>query len=214
MNETALWLFIAAGVMSVFMVVRHTRTEEETERAELVRAGACRSSRCAGVSDDRRPRGQHGHRRRERRRTDRVRTAADRVAGVRCVDGRRRHGVRRCRRGDRAGRQWIPGGAGRWWSGDRRGVRPAGDRRRRQRGPLVDVTDRLGPGDSGVCRRTVVGAGRARRRHVRTGRARTSAAGPPRLRQRAGRASAADVRTPDRGCRVRPGSPSDSSAGR
>ena len=38
MNETALWLFIAAGVMSVFMVVRHTRTEEETERAELVRA--------------------------------------------------------------------------------------------------------------------------------------------------------------------------------
>ncbi len=38
MNETALWLFIAAAVMSVFMVVRHTRTEEETERAELVRA--------------------------------------------------------------------------------------------------------------------------------------------------------------------------------
>ena len=38
MNETALWLFIAAAVMSIFMVVRHTRTEEETERAELVRA--------------------------------------------------------------------------------------------------------------------------------------------------------------------------------
>jgi ABC-2 type transport system permease protein len=38
MNETALWLFIAAAVMSLFMVVRHTRTEEETERAELVRA--------------------------------------------------------------------------------------------------------------------------------------------------------------------------------
>jgi ABC-2 type transport system permease protein len=38
MNETALWLFIAVAVMSVFMVVRHTRTEEETERAELVRA--------------------------------------------------------------------------------------------------------------------------------------------------------------------------------
>lgn len=38
MNETALWLFIAVSVMSVFMVVRHTRTEEETERAELVRA--------------------------------------------------------------------------------------------------------------------------------------------------------------------------------
>jgi ABC-2 type transport system permease protein len=38
MNETALWMFIAVAVMSVFMVVRHTRTEEETERAELVRA--------------------------------------------------------------------------------------------------------------------------------------------------------------------------------
>jgi ABC-2 type transport system permease protein len=38
MNETALWLFVAVAVMSVFMVVRHTRTEEETERAELVRA--------------------------------------------------------------------------------------------------------------------------------------------------------------------------------
>ena len=38
MNETALWMFIAAAVMSVFMVVRHTRTEEETERAELLRA--------------------------------------------------------------------------------------------------------------------------------------------------------------------------------
>jgi ABC-2 type transport system permease protein len=38
MNETALWLFIAVSLMSVFMVVRHTRTEEETGRAELVRA--------------------------------------------------------------------------------------------------------------------------------------------------------------------------------
>ena len=38
MNETAQWIFIAVAVMSVFMVVRHTRTEEETERAELVRA--------------------------------------------------------------------------------------------------------------------------------------------------------------------------------
>jgi ABC-2 type transport system permease protein len=38
MNETALWLFIAAAVMSIFMAVRHTRTEEEAERAELVRA--------------------------------------------------------------------------------------------------------------------------------------------------------------------------------
>lgn len=38
MNETAQWMFIALAVMSVFTVVRHTRTEEETERAELIRA--------------------------------------------------------------------------------------------------------------------------------------------------------------------------------
>lgn len=38
MNETALWVIIATALMNVFMVVRHTRTEEETERAELVRA--------------------------------------------------------------------------------------------------------------------------------------------------------------------------------
>lgn len=38
MNELAIWTIIAVAVMSVFMVVRHTRTEEETERAELIRA--------------------------------------------------------------------------------------------------------------------------------------------------------------------------------
>jgi polyether ionophore transport system permease protein len=38
MNETSLWMYIAVAVMNVFMVVRHTRTEEESERAELVRA--------------------------------------------------------------------------------------------------------------------------------------------------------------------------------
>jgi ABC-2 type transport system permease protein len=38
MNELGIWTFIAVALMSVFMVVRHTRTEEETERAELVRA--------------------------------------------------------------------------------------------------------------------------------------------------------------------------------
>lgn len=38
MNETSLWLFVAAALMNVFLVVRHTRTEEESGRAELVRA--------------------------------------------------------------------------------------------------------------------------------------------------------------------------------
>jgi ABC-2 type transport system permease protein len=38
MNEVGVWTFIAVGLMAVFMMVRHTRTEEETARAELVRA--------------------------------------------------------------------------------------------------------------------------------------------------------------------------------
>jgi ABC-2 type transport system permease protein len=38
MNEMGIWVIIAVGLMSLFMVVRHTRTEEETGRAETVRA--------------------------------------------------------------------------------------------------------------------------------------------------------------------------------
>jgi ABC-2 type transport system permease protein len=38
MNEVALYTYVAVALMAVFMVVRHTRAEEETERAELVRA--------------------------------------------------------------------------------------------------------------------------------------------------------------------------------
>jgi len=38
MNEVGIWVIIAVALMSVFMVVRHTRTEEETGRAETVRA--------------------------------------------------------------------------------------------------------------------------------------------------------------------------------
>ncbi len=38
MNEVALYTYVAVALMAVFLVVRHTRSEEETERAELVRA--------------------------------------------------------------------------------------------------------------------------------------------------------------------------------
>jgi len=38
MNELSVWTLVAVGLMSVFMVVRHTRTEEESERAEMIRA--------------------------------------------------------------------------------------------------------------------------------------------------------------------------------
>ena len=38
MNEVGMWTFIAVGLMSVFMMVRHTRAGEESEQAELIRA--------------------------------------------------------------------------------------------------------------------------------------------------------------------------------
>jgi ABC-2 type transport system permease protein len=37
-NETTIWAAIACGLMSVFLLVRHTRTEEESERADLIRS--------------------------------------------------------------------------------------------------------------------------------------------------------------------------------
>ncbi|GII97817.1 ABC-2 type transport system permease protein [Sediminihabitans luteus] len=38
-NEFTLWVVAAVAIMNVLLVVRHTRAEEETGRAELVRAG-------------------------------------------------------------------------------------------------------------------------------------------------------------------------------
>jgi ABC-2 type transport system permease protein len=38
MNEVGVWTILAVALMAVFMLVRHTRTEEETGRAETVRA--------------------------------------------------------------------------------------------------------------------------------------------------------------------------------
>ncbi|GAA1858852.1 hypothetical protein [Myceligenerans crystallogenes] len=38
-NELILWLVLTLAVMSILQVVRHTRSEEESSRAELVRAG-------------------------------------------------------------------------------------------------------------------------------------------------------------------------------
>jgi len=36
MNEVGIWTFVAVALMNVFMVVRHTRAEEDGERAELL----------------------------------------------------------------------------------------------------------------------------------------------------------------------------------
>ncbi len=38
MNELSVWVAIAVALMNIFVVVRHTRTEETTENAELTRA--------------------------------------------------------------------------------------------------------------------------------------------------------------------------------
>lgn len=38
MNEVEIYTFIAVALMCVFLLIRHTRAEEETDRAELVRA--------------------------------------------------------------------------------------------------------------------------------------------------------------------------------
>lgn len=38
MNEVGIWTIVAISLMNLFLIVRHTRTEEEVERAELVRA--------------------------------------------------------------------------------------------------------------------------------------------------------------------------------
>lgn len=37
-NETSLWMAVGCALMSVFLVVRHTRAEEENERADLLRS--------------------------------------------------------------------------------------------------------------------------------------------------------------------------------
>lgn len=38
MNETSIWTLILVSIMSILMVTRHTRAEEESDRAELLRA--------------------------------------------------------------------------------------------------------------------------------------------------------------------------------
>lgn len=38
-NETSLWMALGCALMGVFLVVRHTRAEEDAERADLVRSG-------------------------------------------------------------------------------------------------------------------------------------------------------------------------------
>lgn len=38
MNETSMWTIILVGIMSIFLVTRHTRAEEESDRAELLRS--------------------------------------------------------------------------------------------------------------------------------------------------------------------------------
>lgn len=47
-NEMLLWLMLAAAIMNILMITKHTRAEEETGRAELIRAGVV--GRYSGVT--------------------------------------------------------------------------------------------------------------------------------------------------------------------
>ena len=167
-----------AGLMSILIVVRHTRAEEETGRAELVGAGVVGRHAplaaalvaaaiasvalglvvvlgvvSAGLAFTRRARARHG------------------VRGGRA-------GLRRGRRRHRAGRRVR---ARRERARDRRArrrLRPAGDRRRRAARAGLVLAARLGAGDARLRRRALVAAGgaaRARRARWWRGASRLSA---------------------------------------
>ena len=156
-----------AGLMSILIVVRHTRAEEETGRAELRRRGRRRPPRAArrGAARRRRPRASRSAllvalgARRHRARAD----AASLALGAAFAGGRAR--VRRRRRGRRAGRRVRARGAtGSRVAVARRRVRAARDRRRRP--ALARRGSRRSAGRSSCApfaRRALVAAARAPR---------------------------------------------------
>ena len=182
---------VVAALMSMFIVGRHTRGEEQSGRSELVRASvvgraaplaAALAVAVAGAGADGR---RHGAR------DGRGRHAGGRLDRPRRLAGRRRDPVRgRCggggpgqpehRRRLRAGRR-----------GARRLVRAACRRRRGRRDAVVAVADRLGSGDAAVRRRALVAAA------APAGLRRGAAAGSP------SRCSRAATTAPGCSCRAR-----------
>ena len=129
---------IVAGLMSMFLVGRHTRAEEESGRDELVRAVGGRPPGAA----DRRARGAGAGQHRCSARLVALSLVAVPLAVADSVAlgvGRRalRAGLRRGGPGGRAADVDHPGGVRPDGRGDRRGLRAARGRRRRQRGAVV-----------------------------------------------------------------------------
>ena len=121
-------LGLGAGLMSIFLVVRHTRGDEEAGRLELIGAAAVGLARRPGQRDHRRGHGEPRDRRDDDGGGDRARAARDRRPG----DGRRsrrlRAGLRRGGRHHRAARAERPHGARAGDRGGRGGVLAAGGR--------------------------------------------------------------------------------------
>ena len=158
MNETLVYTLIAVALMCNFLLIRHTRAEEETDRAELVRAA------CVG----------------------RLAPLAAAVVWVAIIDvvvavglalsllafdlpatGTlafaairvcHRPGVHRSRDRCRTDRQQCQSGERRSWYDARRVLHDSGGRRSGDRLGDVAVTARMGAVDPGLRRRTVVGA--------------------------------------------------------
>ena len=147
-----------AGLMSILLVVRHTRAEEETGRAELIGAGVVgRNAPLAAAL---------------------ITAGLTSLALGGCVVlallatglgltgslalgavvRRRRPRVRGHRRGDGAGRRVRARRQRARGRRSRRGLRAAGDRRRRPALGRVAVAARLGPGAAPVRGRALVGA--------------------------------------------------------
>ena len=180
---------VVAALMSMFIVGRHTRGEEQSGRSELVRASvvgrdaplaaALAVAVVAQAADGRRHRARDGRGRHAGRGLDRPRRLA----------GRRRDPVRGRRGGGGPGQ---PEHQRRLRPGRRRArrlVRAARRRRRGRRDAVVAVADRLGPGDAPVRGRALVAAAAPARVHGAALRGRLRAARAPRRRRRPARAA-------------------------
>ena len=169
-NETQLWGMVIVALMSIFMVNRHTRAEEESERLDLVRANvvgrhaptAASTIVIAGSEPgDRRGCAPSASSSRATPSPDRSRWPRRSSPSASCSPGSRRSPRSSPRA---AGPRWASlGGAG-------RRVRARGDRRHRRQRPDVALADRLGPGRTRLRRRTVVDDRPLRRRCRRAGR--------------------------------------------
>jgi hypothetical protein len=156
-NETQLNGIIALALMSIFLVNRHTRAEEESERAELVRSNVV--GRHAPARGRGRRRSEHRRRSGLCRGLYRFRLPDVRVARARGLHDFRRASVRRGRGGGRADHQQRPCDARSVLRGVGARLRDPSRGRRGGQRPVMALAHRLGTSRPGLRRRTVVGPG-------------------------------------------------------